>query len=334
MSIEKRKEEHVKICLENEIQSKKATGLENFELIHNPLPEINFDEIKLSVDFFGKRLNYPLQISGMVGGSKESEKINKNLAKAAQKLGIAMGVGSQRAAIENPGLEKTYYVRDVAPDIFLIANLGAVQLNYGYGIKEVKKAVEMISADALALHLNPAQEAIQKEGDKNFSNLLQKIKKICAEADFPIIAKEVGNGISGTTAEKLKMAGVSCIDVQGAGGTSFARVENYRSKTNFNFDDWGISTAQSIQECKKTGLKIIGSGGIRTGVDVAKAIALGADICGIAQPLLKAATKSHEEVEKRLEKIIEELKIAMFLTGSKNLKELPEKIRPVRPLPF
>ncbi|RLI95461.1 MAG: type 2 isopentenyl-diphosphate Delta-isomerase, partial [Candidatus Altiarchaeales archaeon] len=258
-------------------------------------------------------------------------KLNRDLARVAQDYGIGLGVGSQRIAIENTNLVDSFQVRDIAPDIFLIANLGAVQLNYGYSIRECKTAIEMIDADALALHVNPLQEIIQPEGNKNFSNLIEKINSVAKKLEKPLILKCVGSGISYSTAKELK---VSAIDVGGVGGTSWSLIEGYRGKgiirdIGREFAGWGIPTVESIIEVKKTNLPIIASGGIRSGIDAAKAIALGAECVGIALPILKAwSSNSIKGVKNFLDKFIYELKICMFLTGSKSIKELNGKIRP------
>ncbi len=326
MVIEKRKDDHIKICLEKEVESG-DTGFKNISFIHNALPEINFDEIDVSTKFLGEDFKAPFLITAITGGGPNSEKINKNLAKAAEELGIGMGLGSQRAMIENPDLKKTFWVRDVAPNIFLLGNLGAAQI-LQYEINKIKKAVEDIKADGLAIHLNPAQEVIQPEGDKNWSGVLNKIKEVCFDCDFPIIVKEVGCGISEEVAKKLENAGVAAIDIAGKGGTSWIKVEGYRgselektlAKT---FEDWGIQTVYSLVQCKEAvKIPIIASGGIRNGLEAAKALALGASLVGMALPLLKPATQSSEAVKKYLEKIILELKVAMFLVGAKDLNEL------------
>lgn len=326
----RRKLQHLKICLEKEVESGAEAGFRNFRLEHKASPEIDFDEISLETKFLGKKLNYPLIIEGMTGGVKGTEKINLELAEISQEYKIGFGVGSQRNAIENKKLERTYKIRTVAPDIFLIANLGAVQLNYGYSIKECKKVMDMIDADALALHLNPLQEVIQPEGNKNFSNLIVKINEIAKKLKKPVIVKETGCGISYEIAKKLK---VSAIDVSGLGGTSFGLIESYRNK-NFSkigelFSEWGIPTAESIQEVSKlNNVPIVGSGGIRNGIDAAKALALGANVVGLALPILKSWHKNGKEgVKKFLNQFFLELKIAMFLTGSKTVFELKSKIK-------
>jgi isopentenyl-diphosphate delta-isomerase len=266
----------------------------------------------------------------MTGGTEDAETINQNLALAAQIHGLGMGVGSQRAALEEPDLSHTYQVRDVAPDILLLANLGAVQLNYGYGVEHCQRAVEMIEADGLILHLNPLQEALQPEGNTDFSGLLAKIEAVCRRLSVPVIIKEVGWGISEEVARRLADCGVAAIDVAGAGGTSWSEVEMHRADSETlrriaaAFADWGIPTAESIQMARRgaPGVTLIASGGIRTGVEAAKAIALGADAVALATPFLQPATVSPEAVGEKIGEILEELRTAMFCVGAGNLQEL------------
>lgn len=325
--INSRKLDHILISLKEDVESDIKNGFEDINLIHRALPEIDKNEIDLTIKFFDKKLNAPLVISGMTGGHEKAKKINKNLAIAAQELGIAMGVGSQRAAIEDKGLEETYSIaRDVAPDAFLIGNLGAVQFSKGYGIEEAEKAIKMIDADALAIHLNPLHEVIQPKGDVNFKDCLKEIKEL-SKLKVPIIAKETGAGIAREEAMTLEKARVSCIDIGGLGGTSFAAVEYYRSEkkedAGLRFRDWGIPTAIStIEVLGHIKIPVISSGGIRTGIEITKALALGAKACGLALPLLKEASKSSEDVVNRIRQIIEELKISMFLVGTKNVEGL------------
>ena len=321
-----RKQDHLETCLQEKVETG-SSGFDSYHFTHQALPEINFDEINLSCQFLKKKLNYPILISSMTGGTTKAKTINLNLAQTAQKLRIAMAVGSQRIAIEKPPIASTFQIRKVAPNIVLLSNLGAVQLNYGFGIKECRQAIKMIGADGLVFHLNPLQEVIQPGGNKNFSNLLKKIKKITAQIKIPVIVKEVGCGISQKTARSLLNAGIKTIDVSGQGGTSWALIESSRRKKNKQlgkvFSQWGIPTAEAITECNKIKeLTIIGSGGIRTGIDMAKALILGADIVGIALPLLKPATKSARAVEEKIKSLIQELKITMFCLGVKNIKEL------------
>jgi isopentenyl-diphosphate Delta-isomerase len=330
-----RKQEHLDLSLNQESCSEQVfSGFEDYYFVHNALPEISLEEIDTKTMLFGKELNLPLMISPMVGGIDEAKKINKDLAKAASAAGIAMGVGSQRIAINDIKLASSFNVRDVAPEIVLFANLGAVQLNYGFGVKECLKAIEMIKADALFLHLNPLQEAIQVEGNFNFKNLLGKIKIICEEIKKPVFAREVGFGISGEVALKLKLAGVSGIDVGGRGGTSWLEIEKARlEKSHLReaaqfFKDWGITTAQSIKLVKEScpDTYLIASGGIRTGIDVAKAIAMGADIAGIALPMLKYVRISLEACLDFIREIETGLKIAMFCIGVSNIRQLKNNL--------
>ena len=321
-AIKQRKTEHVSICL-NKAVEKGSAGFDKYKFIHNALPEIDFDEISTETGFLGKKISAPIIISPMTGGSKK-EKINRNLAIAAERLNVAMGVGSQRVIFEQPETLLSFNIRKHAPNIPLLANIGAVSLNYGFGLKECRAAVKSICADALVLHLNPLQEAIQPEGQRKFNGLLKKIERISKELGKPVIVKEVGFGLSRDAALKLKKAGIKIIDVAGHGGTNWAIIEGLRAKAREGeiFSEWGIQTAESIKQCAGLGLKLIASGGIRTGLDMAKAIALGADCCGIALPLLKPATISAKAVEGVIQQYIKELKIAMFCIGAKNLNEL------------
>ncbi len=331
--IENRKADHINIVLEKDVTNKGiTTGFEQFMIEHEALPDVDLDEVDLSLQLWGKTLKAPLLISSMTGGTDSAHTINLNLAEAAQALGIAMGVGSQRAAIEQPNLGKTYKIRQVAPHILLFANLGAVQLNYGYGIDEAKKAVDMIEADALILHLNPLQEAVQAEGDRNWKGLYDKIATVATQLDVPIIAKEVGNGISGKVARRLADCGVSAIDVAGAGGTSWSEVEAHRQQDPRRrqiahcFAGWGIPTAMSLMQVRTVvpGLPLFASGGIRNGIDAAKAIALGATLVGSAAPLLEAATHQSQAVYDKFSILLETLKIAAFCAGVSNLTELQQ----------
>lgn len=323
--IDARKLDHILISLKKDVASKTKNGFEDVALVHRALPEIDRDEIDLCTTFFGRKISAPILIAGMTGGHEKAKKINENLAIAAQELNIPMGVGSQRAGIENEKLAYTYSIaRDAAPDAFLIANLGAVQLCKGYGIKEARKAIDMIGANALAVHLNPLHEVIQPEGETDFKGCIRGIEKL-NNLGVPIIAKETGAGIAKEEAVLLEKAGVAGIDVGGLGGTSFSAVEYYRKKASKGklFWDWGIPTAISTVECaESTKLQVIATGGIRNGIEVAKALALGANACGIALPLLSKAVKSSREVAAELQRIIEELRTTMFLVGAANVGEL------------
>jgi isopentenyl-diphosphate delta-isomerase len=328
-----RKSQHVQIVLGEDVAAKGiATGFAVYRLPHEALPELDLAEIDLATTFLGKRLRAPLLVSSMTGGAPDVARINLALAEAAQELGLAMGVGSQRSAIRDERLAYTYQVRRVAPDIPLLANLGAVQLNYGYGVDECRRAVEMIEADALILHLNSLQEAVQPEGNTNFKGLLARIAQVCAHIGVPVIVKEVGNGIGARTAQRLVEAGVWAIDVAGAGGTSWSEVERFRQASASGarvagaFAGWGIPTTEAIRQVRAAlpTITLIGSGGIRSGVDIAKAIALGADLCGAAKPTLGPAVAEHgaEAVAEGLQSYIDELRVAMFCSGCGDLRAL------------
>ena len=330
----RRKADHIDICLEEDVQARTVTtGFEDVHFVHRALPEINREEIDLKIKVFNHEFSAPIIVGAMTGGTAKAEKINAAIAKAVEQLGLGMGLGSQRAAIENPKLEKTFSIaRKNAPTAFLIANLGGPQLVQGYGLKEARKAVEMIEADALAIHLNPLQEAIQPEGETKFKGLTENIGKIAAELDVPVIVKETGAGIAAEEAKKLESVGVKGIDVAGAGGTSWAAVEYYRAKKAKNsflerlgeaFWDWGIPTAVSLVEVvQSVSIPVIASGGIRDGVQAAKALALGASLSSLSSTILKQAVKGPEEVKKTLEHIIEELRNAMFLVGADSIEKL------------
>jgi isopentenyl-diphosphate delta-isomerase len=331
--IKSRKLDHLTISLTKKVESNKPPGFNDVTLIHNALPEINKNEIDLSINLFGCKLNAPLIIEPMTGGTFKAIKINASLAEAAEKLKIGIGVGSQRAALEDPSLKKTYtIVREKASTTLVLANIGCSQILGEEGIEKAKEAVEMINANALTIHLNSLQESIQPEGETKFKGVLNAISQVIKKLNVPVIIKETGAGISMEVAKKLENIGVKFVDIAGLGGTSWASVEYYRAKANSNkilealgktFWDWGIPTVASLIEVKSsTKIKVIASGGIRTGLDAAKSIALGAEAVGLALPLLKHAIKGVKQTMQFLKIIIEELKTAMFLTGSKNLIEL------------
>ena len=326
-----RKADHLRICLEDDVQFRSLTnGLDKYRFTHSCLPELNFGDVDIRTQFLDKTLNAPILISSMTGGTEQAKIINSRLAKAAQKYGLAMGVGSQRIAVENPDLAHTFSVRSQAPDAVLLANLGAVQLNYTYGLEQCLRVVDILQADALILHLNPLQECIQPHGDTKFKGLLDKIRQLCQQLEVPVIAKEVGNGISTAMATKLIDAGVAVIDVAGAGGTSWAKVESQRAENNLQrklgrtFADWGIATADCIVQIRQQypNLPLIASGGLRNGLEIAKAIALGADLAGLAFPFLQAASESEAAVDEAIELLIAEIKTVLFCTGNANLAEL------------
>lgn len=327
---QKRKKEHLEICLDTEsVTSASGTGLSRYRFVHNALPELDIDEIDLSTTFLGKRLQAPILISSMTGGFDLARKVNRNLAAAAQSLGLAMGVGSQRVAVEEPSAADSFEVRDVAPDILLFGNLGAVQLNYGYTVEHCRRAVSMIGADALILHLNVLQEAVQPEGNRNFKGLGEKIAAVCRDLEVPVIAKEVGNGISVDAAIRLQRAGVKALDVAGYGGTSWSAVEAQRAvkqgkRPDTAFAAWGIPTEEALVSVRQAlpDIQLIASGGVRSGVDIAKAIALGADLGAFGQPLLAAALESSAKVIEFIAGVIHELKVSMLCVGAVDLTAL------------
>ena len=332
---ERRKADHIRINLEEDVQFKQlTTELERWHFMHTALPELDMRRIDTTTTLFGVTLQTPLLISSMTGGTLRAHTINLQLAEAAQAVGMAMGLGSQRAAIEDESLAYSYQVRAVAPDILLFANVGAVQLNYGYGVTQCRRAVEMVEANALILHFNVLQEAVQPEGDTNFAGLLAKVEEVCRSSAVPVIAKEVGWGFSLRDAQRLRDAGVSAFDVAGAGGTSWSQVEMYRAPTSRHarvagaFLDWGIPTARAIIYCREAApdLPIIASGGLKTGIDVAKCVALGAQLGGFAGEFLKSADKAGVEgVVELAQTLTDELRVAMLCTGSADLTTLAQQ---------
>jgi isopentenyl-diphosphate delta-isomerase len=323
---EQRKLEHIRINLQEDVQSKGiSNGFDAYRFEHLALPEIDLAAIDTRCGLFGRTLGAPLLISSMTGGVPRALEINQNLARAAQRLHLAMGLGSQRVAVEKPDAEMYFRVRDLAPDILLFANLGAVQLNYGYGVDECLRAVEMAGADALFLHLNPLQEALQTGA-------------VCRDLDVPVVIKEVGWGISAQVATLLAGLGVAGIDVAGAGGTSWSEVERHRAPSDLHrriagsFAGWGISTADCLVDVRRAvpHLPVFASGGLRTGIDVAKAIALGASLAGLASPVLRAASESADAAYDELFAVVEELRICMFCSGAATLQDLGAPGRLVR----
>ena len=331
---EKRKAEHIKICLDQFAQAKNATsGFEDIHLIHKALPEINKQKIDLSTEFLGHKLSAPIIVGAMTGGTAEAAKINSIIAESVENLQLGMGVGSQRVALEDQNLEKTFAIaREKAPNAFLIANIGGVQLVHGYGTREITKIIEMIDADAVAIHLNALQEAIQPEGQTNFKGIIDKIGDIAEAIDKPVIVKETGCGIALEEAKKLEAAGVKAIDIGGVGGTSFAAVEFFRTQNEEShiqhllgdaFWDWGIPTVTSIAEVsQEVNIPIIASGGVRTGLDIAKALAINASLASIARPVLRTAVCGVKETSNLLSFLFAELKNVMFLVGAENIKDL------------
>ncbi len=317
--ISERKKEHVEISLKAASQYVVGAGFGRIKLIHSALPELDLDDVDLSTKFLGRKIRSPLMMTAMTGGYPKAGEINRKLAEAAEKHGVALGLGSQRAMIEQPGLAETFKVRKYAPSVPIVANIGAVQLKK-YPVKTIEKLVSEVDADGLAVHLNALQEVIQPEGDKDYSGVLDAIAKTCDRLGYPVIVKETGAGIDRDVAEKLKAAGVAWIDVAGAGGTSWSRIEYSRSKKAVpGFEDWGIPTVECLMMCRGV-LPLIASGGVRNGIDAAKAIALGADMAGAAQPFLKALMK--KKLDDELDMWGKQLRTAAFLTGSKNIARL------------
>ena len=325
-----RKIDHIRINLEEDVAAKGiTTGLERYRFEHQALPDQDFDDVDTAVRFLEHEVRLPLLISSMTGGVAEGGRINRNLARAAQACGVALGLGSGRIALEDTAAREHFRVRREAPDVLLLANLGAVQLNYGYDARHCRDLVEMLEANALILHLNALQEAVQPEGNTRFAGLLDRIAEVCARLPIPVVVKEVGWGLSADVVRLLGQAGVAAVDLAGAGGTSWSEVERRRSGDQMAavaaaFAGWGISTADALVAARRAAptLPIVASGGIRNGVEVAKCLALGADLAGLASPLLKAAARSAEEAERALEVIGRQLRIAMFCVGARDINAL------------
>lgn len=339
MTIHQRKDDHIRINLNEDVGFLRlTTQLEQFHFVHQALPEVDLVDIDPELHLFEKRVAAPILVSSMTGGTDKAQNINLKLAEAAQACNLAMGIGSQRASLVDSQSENTFRVRQIAPDILLFANIGAVQFNNGFDVSHCVKAVDMIEADGLILHLNPLQEVFQEGGDVNWRGLTDRIHDVCATLTVPVIVKEVGWGISHDVARSLIQAGVRAIDVAGAGGTSWSQVEMLRAPTERSerlaavFRDWGIPTAESLMavraardESDADHVSIIASGGIRNGLEIAKCVSLGADLVGLASPFLKQAVKSVDAVIEEMKILIEELKIAMFCTGSSRLADLRRK---------
>ena len=326
-----RKADHIRINLEEDVAAKGVTsGFESYRLAHRALPEIDLDDVDLSTRFLDRRLGAPLLISCMTGGTEKAHVINVRLAGIAQERRLPMGLGSCRVLLEHPEVLPTFDMRDVAPDVPLLANLGAVQLNRGVGGAECRRLLEMLRADALVLHLNPLQEALQPEGDTCFAGLLERIAHLCAGLSSPVIVKEVGWGIAPDLVRSLVDAGVAAVDVAGAGGTSWSEVERHRmgdatrARVAAAFAGWGIPTAEAVRQAREAAPKatLIASGGVRDGIDVAKALALGADLAGCAGPLLRAAASGEEALAETVDVLVEELRLAMFCSGAARVADL------------
>ncbi len=334
--IERRKIQHILFAVKEDVSaSKKTTLFEYIDFVHQSVPSVALEDVDLSTSFFGRRVSAPILISGMTGGTKLAERLNMEMAKAAQKLKIPMGVGSQRAALKNKSLKRTFsIVREVAPEIPIIANIGMAQVAEGLSREEIFEIIDMVEADVLAVHFNPLQEALQPEGDTSYYGLLDNLEKLVKESPVPVIVKQTGEGFSKESVERLLPSGIKGVDVGGAGGTSFAVIEALRSKylgydelekIAHNFSSWGIPTAASILEIRAVSpdIFLIGSGGVRSGIDVAKALRLGADFSGIALPVIRSVYyMGSKGAELLLKRIIKELKITIFLVGARDLKTL------------
>ena len=330
-SIERRKRSHLDLCANGDVEHlAKTTLLEEVEFVHDSLSDVDLADVDLSVEFVGRRLRAPFVITGMTGGTADAAIVNRDLARLAQRFGIAFGLGSQRAMLRRPELAATYSVRREAPTTLVLANLGLNQAAQ-IGTAEIARLVAAVGADALCLHLNPAQELVQKEGDRKFSGGLRALERIVPELDVPVIVKETGCGISAGVARRLEQVGVRYVDVSGAGGTSWVRVEDLRGDARSHalgelFRDWGIPTAASLVQLRGSKLVRIASGGIRNALDCAKALALGAELCGFALPVFRAYRSGGVDAAADfLEQTIEGLRVAMVLTGSRTLAELRDQ---------
>lgn len=331
-----RKDDHILYSLQPDSQFQaKTSWFEHVELVHIAAPEIDLSEVTLATEFLGFKLAAPLMIAGMTGGTSLAKKINAIFARVAEELRIALGVGSQRVALQTPEVRDTFsVVREAAMSVPVVANIGASQLVEGLNLDAIESIVEMVDADAIAVHLNPLQEALQPEGEARYAGLLNRLRELADRSPVPVIAKETGAGISREVAEKLIASGVKGIDVGGAGGTSFARIEGLRALARGesllaqlceDFAEWGIPTAASILEVRAASstLTLIATGGLRSGIDAAKALRLGADVCGFAHPVLRAASiGGYEGALSYMRRVIEGLRRTLFLTGSRNVSEL------------
>ena len=326
-----RKADHIRINVEEDVAAKGITsGFERYHFQHVALPEIRLDDVDTSTRLFERKLKAPVLISCMTGGVPEAERINKILGRVAQSYGFALGLGSARVLLERPEVLSSFDVRRIAPDVPLLANIGAVQLNKGVGLEECRRIVDLLSADALVLHLNPLQEALQPEGDTDFSRLLPKIRRLCSGLGVPVVVKEIGWGIAPDLVVRLLEAGVSAIDVAGAGGTSWSEVERHRISSPVRravaaaFSGWGIPTADCLVQARTVAPEatIIASGGIKDGVDVAKAVALGADLVGLAGPFLRAAADGEDAALELAEALGDVIRTVMFAVGASDLGRL------------
>ncbi|HEV7666731.1 MAG TPA: type 2 isopentenyl-diphosphate Delta-isomerase [Chloroflexota bacterium] len=340
--VEARKAEHLHVSASADVNTRVAAGWDDVHLVHEALPELDFETLDLSVDLFGtgRRLRAPLVLAGMTGGHAAAHDINALLARTAERHGLAIGVGSQRAALRNPALAHTYtVVREQAPTAVLIANLGASQLvaqdsGQALTVADARRAVDMLQADALAIHLNTLEESIQPEGDRRSKGVSAALRAVVQQVGVPVLAKETGAGLSASAALRLRDLGVAALDVGGVGGTSFAAIEGLRAAAQGDrqgqrlgevLRDWGIPTAVAVVIARAAGLPIIATGGVRSGLDAAKALVLGASAVGVARPLLQAALESEAAVDAWIEQCLLELRTAMFLTGARSIAALQQR---------
>jgi isopentenyl-diphosphate delta-isomerase len=324
------KDRHIETCLIGQVESETSNGFDRYELIGD-LPDFHFDEIDLSTILLGRRLALPIMISSLTGGGQKSQRINRNLAEAAQRLGIAMTVGSQRIMLEHPETLPSFEVRRWAPDILLLADLGLVHLNHGLTVEKCCRAVEAIGADGLALYVNPMHEAIQREGMLDFRGLVDKLATLRERFPYPIMVKEVGYGFSEAALQKICNCSISALDVAGKGGTDWGRIETASGRAHPNRClELGVQTAQALEAAERiipADVALLASGGIRTGLDIAKALAMGATVAGMGLPFLKWADDSADRVVIEVERMVEELRTCFWYTGSRNILELRHKVR-------
>ena len=326
MTISKRKQQHIKAILKDSSIERLQSGFDKIKLSHRAMPELDFAKVDSSTIFLGKKISFPLLISSMTGGSDNNLiKINKNLAIAAEKQQVALAVGSQRVMIGNKKAEQSFDLRQYAPNIPIIANMGAVQLNYGFGIEQAQQMVDVLQADALYLHLNPLQEITQPEGNTNFAKLAEKIARLVSLLNVPIILKEVGCGLSAKDIELGLSAGITWFDTAGRGGTSWSRIEAHRNddvndenSLGALFQDWGLTTPEVLDIARQYQNKanFIASGGIRTGIEMIKSVIMGGRICGLAAPFLEPAMNSNKQVEQKIELLSKQYTAAQFLLGA------------------